>query len=153
MEYNKYLKLHGEIKIEIDYRKFELDSQWDGLKGYLTNTSLTGKEVIEVYNNLWKIERAFRISKTDLKIRPIYHRLRKRIEAHICISFVSYLMYKELERVLSESDSGISIKKAINSINKMYEIVLEDKNGNQKSILLKKNAIQQEITEIIHHFY
>src|SRR5690606_12838910 len=61
-----------------------------------------------------------------------------RIEAHICISFVSYLMYKELERVLSESDSGISIKKAINSINKMYEIVLEDKNGNKKSILLKK---------------
>lgn len=151
--YNKYLKLHGEIKIEIDYSKFELDSQWDGLKGYLTNTSLTGKEVIEVYNNLWKIERAFRISKTDLKIRPIYHRLRERIEAHICISFVSYLMYKELERVLSESDSGISIKKAINSINKMYEIVLEDKNGNKKSILLKKNAVQQEITEILYHFY
>src|SRR5690606_22602974 len=137
----------------IDYSKFELDSQWDGLKGYLTNTSLTGKEVIEVYNNLWKIERAFRISKTDLKIRPIYHRLRERIEAHICISFVSYLMYKELERVLSESDSGISIKKAINSINKMYEIVLEDKNGNKKSILLKKNAVQQEITEILYHFY
>jgi hypothetical protein len=62
-------------------------------------------------------------------------------------------MYKELERVLSESDSGISIKKAINSINKMYEIVLEDKNGNKKSILLKKNAVQQEIIEILHHFY
>jgi hypothetical protein len=62
-------------------------------------------------------------------------------------------MYKELERVLSESDSGISIKKAINSINKMYEIVLEDKNGNKKSILLKKNAVQQEIIEVLHHFY
>ena len=51
--------------------KFEDDELWDGLKGYITNTSLSGKEVIENYGNLWQIEKAFRISKTDLQIRPI----------------------------------------------------------------------------------
>ena len=58
---------------------------WDGLKGYITNTKIPDKQVIENYKNLWHIEKAFRMSKTDLRIRPIYHRLRHRIEAHICI--------------------------------------------------------------------
>ena len=60
-------------------------------------------------------------------------------------------MYKELERVLQENNSGISVKKAIKSINKMYEVVIEKENGKTKSILLGKNAVQQEITEIINH--
>lgn len=147
--YNKYLKLKGELKIEIDYQKYENDSKWDGLKGYITNTNLSGDEIIESYNNLWKIEKAFRISKTDLKIRPIYHRLKQRIEAHICISFVSYLLYKELERALLESGSEISISKAVKSINKMYEIAYRPENGNLQTILLRKNALQREIMEII----
>jgi len=140
--YNKYLMLKGEIQIEIDYEKFKTDSKWDGLKGYITNTKLSAEEVIENYNNLWKIEKAFRISKTDLKIRPVYHRLKERIEAHICISFVSYLLYRELERVLPKD---ISIKKAIKAINKMYEITL-----NNKKIRLKNNEIQERIIKAIN---
>lgn len=143
--YNKYLKMEGDIRIDIDYEKFKNDSVWDGLKGYITNTALTGTEVIDNYNNLWKIEKAFRISKTDLKIRPIYHRLHERIEAHICISFVSYLLHKELEKALAENNSGISINKAIKAINKMHEIVV----GN-KRILLKNNETQQKIIDIVN---
>lgn len=146
--YNKYLKLKGEIEIKIDYNKFRDDAKWDGLKGYITNTQLTGVEVIENYNNLWKIEKAFRISKTDLKIRPVYHRLQERIEAHICISFVSYLLYKELERVLIE-DKEISIKKAIKAINKMYEIARANNEKNTNPIRLKNNKLQQRIIDIV----
>jgi len=151
--YNKYLKLRGELKIEIDYQKYELDSKWDGLKGYITNTSLPGKEVIGNYSNLWKIEKAFRISKTDLKIRPIYHRLKQRIEAHICVSFVSYLLFKELDRALKERGSAISINKAVKSINKMYQVVLRTENGKTQSILLGKNNLQQEIVDIVEEFF
>jgi hypothetical protein len=57
--YNKYLKLSGEIHVEINYGKFNDDQQWDGLKGYVTNTSLRSKQIIDNYNNLWHIERAF----------------------------------------------------------------------------------------------
>ena len=110
--YNKYLKLQGEVFIEIDYLKFNNDRSWDGLKGYITNTKLKNKQVIENYKNLWHIEKAFRMSKTDLRIRPIYHRLRNRIEAHICISFAAYCIYKELERVLYKDKSSLSLKKA-----------------------------------------
>ena len=65
-------------------------------EGYITNTKMGKDEVIALYKNLWKIEKAFRISKTDLRIRPIYHRLKHRIEAHICIAFCAYKIYKEL---------------------------------------------------------
>ncbi len=85
--YNKYLKLEGEIHITIDNVKLAADSKWDGLKGYLTNTNLPKEKIIENYSHLWKIEKAFRVSKHDLKIRPIYHRLQRRIEAHITINF------------------------------------------------------------------
>jgi len=71
--YNKYLKMEGEISIQIDYEKFNTDAIWDGLKGYITNTKLTNDQVIDNYKSLWNIERAFRMSKTDLRIRPIYH--------------------------------------------------------------------------------
>ncbi len=63
---------------------------------------------------------AFRISKTDLKVRPVYHRLPDRIAPHICISFVSYTIYKEMERLLYLKAPEISIKKAIEATKKMY---------------------------------
>jgi len=146
--YNKYLKLEGEISIKIDYSKFERDCKWDGLKGYITNTGLTGQQVIDSYNNLWKIEKAFRISKTDLKIRPIYHRLRERIEAHICISFVAYVLFKDLERILS-LNTNISIRKAIKQINKMHEILVTLPGNRIHAIRLKNNETQQQIIDAI----
>ncbi len=96
--YNKYLKLEGEINVVIDKSKLEQAVKWDGLKGYLTNAKLSKDEVLENYQHLWRIEKAFRVAKTDLKIRPVYHRKQKRIEAHICLNFVAYKIYKELER-------------------------------------------------------
>ena len=92
--YNKFLKLEGEITVAIDQEKLRQDARWDGLKGYLTNAKLPKDQILENYQHLWKIEKAFRIAKTDLKIRPVYHRLQRRIEAQICISFVDYKIYK-----------------------------------------------------------
>jgi len=111
--YNKFLKLEGVIKVAIDKDKAELDAKWDGLKGYITNSALQKDEIIENYRHLWQIEKAFRISKTELKIRPVYHRLPRRIEAHICLSFVAYKVYKELERQLQLKQAAVSAQKAI----------------------------------------
>ena len=120
--YNKYLKLEGEVKVTIDQNKFKADGRWDGLKGYLTNTTLSKDEIIENYNHLWRIEKAFRVSKHDLKIRPIFHRLHRRIEAHVCIAFVAYKVFKELERQLQIMEAGISPEKAIEIAKTIYAI-------------------------------
>ncbi|MGD1958614.1 MAG: IS1634 family transposase [Fulvivirga sp.] len=135
--YNKYLKMIGDVEIRIDQDKFEQDARWDGLKGYQTNTKLTGKEVITHYQELWKIEKAFRISKHDLKIRPIYHRARRRIEAHICLSFAAYKIYKELERQLKVKKMNISPEKAIDIARTIYKIQIRiDKIGYFDKVLL-----------------
>lgn len=123
--YNKYLRLEGDIKIEIDYEKFNLDSKWDGLKGYLTNTQLSAKDIIDNYNQLWQIEKAFRISKTDLRIRPIYHRNKDRIEAHVCIAFVAYTIYKEVERRLKEKNVPLSPARVAELTKTMYTITIK----------------------------
>ena len=148
--YNKYLKLQGKLTIEIDYEKFEADQAWDGLKGYITNTKLSGKHVIENYNNLWHIEKAFRMSKTDLRIRPIYHRLKHRIEAHICISFTAYCVYKELERTLYLEKSAISLKTAAELTHNMYQITYTLPDSKYvKSKLLNMDDPQAELYRII----
>lgn len=148
--YNKYLKLTGDISIEIDYDKFNNDQAWDGLKGYITNTKISNNDVVENYKNLWHIEKAFRMSKTDLRIRPIYHRLQDRIEAHICISFTAYCIYKELERVLYAEKSTLSLKRAAELTHNMYQITytLPD-SKHVKSKLLKMDVQQTELYNII----
>jgi transposase len=148
--YNKYLRLQGNVSIEIDYNKFNQDKAWDGLKGYVTNSGLDNKKIIENYKNLWHIEKAFRMSKTDLKIRPIYHRLKHRIEAHICISFVAYSIYKELERVLYNEKTSISLKKAAELTHNMYQIkYMLPESKHTKSKLLKMDNEQAELFQII----
>jgi transposase len=120
--YNKYLKMEGEIKISIDDEKFRADTAWDGIKGYVTNTKLSAKKIIENYGNLWYIERAFRMNKTDLRIRPIYHYLRNRIEGHICICFTAYTVLLEMERMLKYAKSKITVKRAQELTKTMYQL-------------------------------
>jgi transposase len=149
--YNKYLKLTGDVVIEIDYDKFNYDKVWDGLKAYITNTKLSDNDVVENYKNLWHIEKAFRMSKTDLRIRPIYHRLKNRIEAHICISFTAYCVYKELERVLYEEKSSLSLKKAAELTYNMYQITYTlPESKHTKSKLLNMDEEQAELHRIIN---
>ena len=149
--YNKYLKLVGDVSVEINYEKFNNDKSWDGLKGYRTNTQLSDKQVIENYKNLWYIEKAFRMSKTDLRIRPIYHRLRHRIEAHICISFTAYCIYKELERVLYLEKSNLSLKKSADLTHNMYQITYTlPESKHTKSQLLRMDDEQEELYHIIN---
>jgi transposase len=144
--YNKYLKLTGDVNISIDYEKFQADGQWDGLKGYVTNTRLSKNKVIKHYSLLWHVEKAFRISKSDLRIRPIYHRLKRRIEAHISICFTAYTIYKELERTLMSNKIPLSPEKAIESIKDIKQLNYSlPKSKQVKSKLLKPNSIQSQL--------
>ena len=147
--YNKYLKLEGETIISIDYKKYAEDSVWDGLKGYRTNTTLSKEDVIKQYHQLWAIEKTFRISKSDLEIRPIYHHLKRRIEAHICISFAACKIYKELERQLKIKHSKLSPEKVIDILKTIYKVSFETPfSNNVYQRLMIKNTEQKEIIDL-----
>lgn len=151
--YNKYLRLQGEARIDIDMDAFEKDAAWDGLKGYVTNTKLSEEEVIGNYHNLWFIERAFRMNKTDLQIRPMYHRLRNRIEGHICICFCAYVLQLEIERLLKAAGSDITVDKARELVKTMYALTYT-KPGHTRSIkvMLRMDPQQQELYQLVENW-
>ena len=70
--YNKFLEISDNVKVIINQDKINDDEKWDGLKGYITNTDLPAKEVYEQYRSLWVIERAYRITKGTLEMRPMF---------------------------------------------------------------------------------
>ncbi|GHT54001.1 hypothetical protein FACS189451_08400 [Bacteroidia bacterium] len=87
------------------------------MKGYITHTTLQAKAVYEEYSGLWQVERAFRITKGTLELRPMFHFTKKRIEAHVCICFVAYKIYKELERILKTECINWSVDKVLDIAN------------------------------------
>lgn len=98
-----------DIDVNISEEKIAEDCKWDGLKGYITNTDLAAELVIDQYHGLWVVERAFRISKGTLEMRPMFHFTERRIEAHICICFIAYKVYKELERLIEINKIEMSV--------------------------------------------
>ncbi len=88
------------------------------------------------------------IKKGDLKLRPIFHRKQKRIEAHICLTFTAYKVYKELERQLKEKKSHLSPEKVIEILQSIYQIevmVPKTKQIIKKTLLLTKE--QKKLNE------
>jgi len=139
--YNKFLDISDNVKVTISQDKIKQDEQWDGIKGYLTNTALSAKDVYEQYSGLWSVERAFRITKGTLEMRPMFHFTPKRIEAHVCICFVAYKVYKELERVLKISHIDISVDKVLDIAKTITTIKIKlpiSKNTMTKTLLLTK---------------
>lgn len=149
--YNKFLSLSGDVSVSIDETKIIHDARWDGLKGYVTNTMIEREKVIEHYGHLWQIEKAFRISKTDLRVRPIFHHKRRRIEAHLTIAFVAYCIWKELELRLSRAGFAMSPRRAGELTHYMYALdyVLPHSKGHER-VILKMDAEQTLLYEVIH---
>ena len=150
--YNKYLGMEGEVKIFIDYEKFNADAAWDGIKAYITNSKLTPKKIIANYHNLWFIERAFRMNKTDLRIRPIYHRLRNRIEGHICICFTAYTIMLELERRLKKTNAPFSLNRARDLTKNIYSITYTlPETKEERTTVLQMSKDQKQLVEIVQN--
>lgn len=144
--YNKFLQMNGELTVSINQNKINLDKKWDGLKGYITNSKLKDDELIENYRELWQIEKAFRIAKSELKIRPIFHYKQRRIRAHICLNFAAYKVYKELERLLKLKQTKLSPSKVIETAQSIFQIQL--KTPNTKDIITKTLLLTDEQKEL-----
>lgn len=122
--------------------KLETDAKWDGLKGYLTNTNIPASQVYDAYHNLWHVKQAFRISKSKIEIRPMFHFTRRRIEAHVCICFVALKVYKELERLLKLADINMSVDKVLALAQSIVTIQIslpQNKQTLSRTMLMKRH--------------
>jgi hypothetical protein len=105
---NRFIKLEGATKSinrELEHKARSLA----GFKAYLTNIpDPTPEAVIGAYANLYKIEKTFRMAKSDLAVRPVFHRLRESIDAHLTIVFAAMAVSHWIE-----STTGWSIKRFV----------------------------------------
>ena len=111
--YNKFLEISKDIEVVISEDRIAEDAKWDVLKGNVTNTDLKAKEAVDQYHGLWVVEKAFRIGKGTQEMRPMFHFTERWIEAHVCICFVAYKMYKELERIIKIAKIELSVDKVL----------------------------------------
>ena len=147
--YNKFLVIENDVMVSIDEAKIATDAQWDGLKSYITNTDLSASEVIDQYHGLWVVERAFRITKGTLEARPIFHFTERRIEAHICICFVAYKLYKELERILRLLGIGLSVDKVLDIAKTISTVTINLPDGRELSKTLLTRDEQRAIQPLL----
>src|SRR5208283_1550925 len=95
--YRRFLKTPDEDRFVIDRAKAQEDAKFDGVFVLRTNTSLSPLEAMICYKQLWRVERAFRTSKSLFETRPIYHKLDETIRGHVSCSFLALVLKKELE--------------------------------------------------------
>ena len=117
---NRYIQLSGATKSV--NRTLEAKTRaLAGWKGYTTN--LVGQPpefVIGAYHQLWRIEKAFRMSKHDLQARPIYHRTRDSIEAHLSVVFAAMAVSHWIE-----TQTGWSIKKFVRTARRYRTVTIQ----------------------------
>lgn len=147
--YNKFLVIENDVMVSIDEDKIIADARWDGLKSYVTNTDLPANEVIDQYHGLWVVERAFRITKGSLEARPIFHFTERRIEAHICICFVAYKLYKELERLLRLLGITLSVDKVLDIAKTISTVSIRLEDGTVHTRTLLNTAEERMLAPLL----
>ena len=107
---------------EVDETSLARARRLVGLKGYVTNiaaTMMPPAEVIGAYHDLWHVEQSFRMSKTDLAARPIFHHPRDAIEAHLTIVFAALAVARYLQDA-----TGLSIKRIVQTLRPLQQITV-----------------------------
>lgn len=107
----------------VDWDLVERARQLAGLKGYVTNlpaSTMDAAAVVEAYHDLWQVEKSFRMAKSDLRARPIFHRERDAIEAHLTVVFAALAVSRHLQ-----DTTGTSITKLVRTLRPLRTVRIE----------------------------
>jgi transposase len=116
-----------------------------GIKGCCTNVSediLSNDDIVSYYHDLWRIEQAFRISKSDLRSRPIFHYSHDAIRAHVLTCFMALMISKFIE-----IKAGLSIRRFRDMIWQVHDINLRDTYSGRERLV--RTPITSELREIL----
>ncbi len=133
---NRFVSLESEKKI-LNHDLIAKAYALAGIKGYVTNLNLSPEEIITAYHQLFAVEASFRMAKSDLKARPIFHYKRDAIEAHLTIVFTSLAVSRRLEKL-----TGLSIKRIVKTLRPIRSGLI--------TINGKEYPAEAEIPEDIH---
>jgi len=150
--YKKYLQLESsqenvtcDLTIVLNEEKIEQDALWDGLKGVITNNDeLSDTELLQQYSNLWQVEESFRITKHDLKVRPIYHHKPNRVKSHLAISFMAYTLVRHLEHRVRLQYKKLSPQRIRTALLGVQESILYDTKTDKRFALPSSTVLDAE---------
>jgi transposase len=113
----------GSLEFGIDRAEYRDQRRQDGIFVLETNhPELSTEEVVASYGQLMEVERAFRVLKSLLKLRPIYHHRDRRVESHIFICFLAYLLAKVIELRLRAAGLSHSIAHALDILGRLKAV-------------------------------
>lgn len=137
MKRSKFLSILDKKSFKMNEKVIEKHRVLEGIKGYTTNiNNLNEKLLVDRYKDLWRVEQSFRIAKSDLEARPIYHRKQNSIECHVLIVFVALCIGRVIE-----IDKKESIKKVMEDLKDQWTITLCDEiSGNSLKIILNEKS-------------
>lgn len=132
--YGRFIKVSCKEsqEIQLNEEKISEDSAWDGIHAVFTNTNLSPQQVLARYRGLWRIEECFRLSKTNLKIRPVFHFTPKRIRGHIALCFMALVTLKSISTRLRNADLNLSPERIVEEVNSVQSSILEDKSTGKR---------------------
>ena len=113
MKKDRFVKIEDATK-GVDWDLVERARFLAGLKGYVTNipaSTMPGPQVTAAYHDLYQVERSFRMTKSDLAARPVFHRIRPSIEAHLTVVFAALAVSRA-----AQAATGLSIRKIITTL-------------------------------------
>jgi transposase len=116
------LKVTGATK-ELDQATIDRARQLAGLKGYVTNldtAAMDGAAMIAAYHELWQVERSSRMTKSDLRARPVFHHEREAIDAHLTVVLAALAVSRDLQ-----DRAGVSIKKLVQTLRAARSATIE----------------------------
>ncbi|WP_407335494.1 transposase [Dietzia kunjamensis] len=139
----RFVKITGQ-SVALDEASIERARQSAGYKGYVTNIApavMDGHAVVAAYHDLWKVKQSFRMAKSDLKARPVFHRTRDSIEAHLTVVFAALAVARLLQH-----QTGTTIKKIVQTLQPLRTIVVTV--GDQE--LIAEPTIDDTTRDLIH---
>ena len=113
-------------RYELDRNVIEKKEKYDGYYAVATNLDDAAKNILEISSNRYRIEDCFRIMKTNLSARPVYHQKPRRVIAHFMICYTALLIYRLLETKLARYGTHFTIEQIIETLNNMEVANLED---------------------------
>jgi transposase len=149
--YRKYLKIEHQQSVQIDDEKIRHAEEWDGLHGVITNISdMSARDAFEQYQGLWQIEESFRLTKHDLRVRPIYHARPRRIQAHVAICFMALVCIRHLSYRVQLQYQPLSPEIIRNELVHVQQSILIHKtNGTRYGIPSKPTQHAKKIYQIM----
>lgn len=122
----KYLKETGELEWVLDQEAIARDERFDGYYGIQTSEKeFKVQNVLDAYHTLWKIEESFRIMKSTLEVRPVFHWTEPRIKGHFVVCFLAFLLERTLEFWLKKAKVTASPEKIREALNSLAFVEME----------------------------